>query len=112
MKGIQYGDTVDVRIKARPCSDAPGTLTVRVWNGESEIPVAAYTFDVAGDEAEYRYVFKNQLYLPDCSVTVTFRDAEITDSDVTLLFERTARRYYGETDPAPAVGGVSFDLMY
>ena len=44
--------------------------------------------------------------------TVTFRNVEITDSDVTLLFERSARRFYGETSPAPAEGGVSFDLMY
>lgn len=112
MSGIQYGDTVDVRIKARPCSSGSGTLTVRVWNGDCEIPAAAYSFEVTGEETEYRYVLKNQLYLPDCSVTVTFRNAEITDSDVTLLFERSARRFYGETSPAPAEGGVSFDLMY
>ena len=88
------------------------TLTVRVWNGDCEIPAASYSFEVTGEETEYRYVLKNQLYLPDCSVTVTFRNAEITDSDVTLLFERSARRFYGETSPAPAEGGVSFDLMY
>ena len=111
MTGINCGDTVDVRVKARSLGGA-GTLTFRVWNGDCEIPAAAYTFEVTGEEAEYRYVFKNQLYLPDCSVTVTFRDAEITDSDVTLLYERTARKYYGETSPAPATGGVSFDLMY
>ena len=112
MKGIQYGDTVDVRIKARPGSSGAGRLTVQVWNGDSEIPVVTYSFDVTGEEAEYRYVLKNQLYLPDCSVTVSFRDVEITDSDVTLLFERAAKRFYGETAPAPSAGGVSFDLMY
>lgn len=111
MPGIQYGDTVDLRVKARPCGEA-GALTVQVWNGDNEIPAATCTFEVTGEETEYRYTFKNQLYLTDCSVTVTFRDAAITDSDVTLLYERTARKYYGETDPAPAVGGVSFDIMY
>ena len=111
MQGLQYGDTVDVRITARPLGEK-GTLTVQVWHEGSEDAALSYTFEVTGDEAEYRYTFKNQLYLKDCSVTVTFRDTEITDSDVTLLYERTARKYYGETAPEAHTGGVSFDLMY
>ena len=110
MTGLNYGDTVDVRVKAKPLDEA-GTLTIRVWHEGVEDEAASYTFEVRGGEEEYRYCFKNQINLEDCSVTITYRDVEIADADVTLIYERTARRYYGETSPQAHVGGVSFDLL-
>ncbi|MBQ6021123.1 MAG: beta-galactosidase [Clostridia bacterium] len=111
VEGINYGDTVDLRLNAKPCGEEPGTITVQVWHDGYEDAVASYTFEVTGAEEEYRYTFKNQLFLTDCSITVTYRGVEITDSDVTLLYERTARKFYGETSPQAHRGGVSFDVM-
>ena len=108
--GLNYGDTVDVRVTAKP-TGGKGTVTLRFWHSGGEIEAAAYTFDVSGEATEYRCCFKNQLYLEDCSVTITYRDVEISDASVTLLYERTARTYYGETSPQAHVGGVSFDLL-
>ena len=110
IEGLNYGDAVDVRVTARPTGDA-GTVTFRFWHSGGEIEAAACTFDVSGEATEYRCCFKNQLYLEDCSVTITYRDVEISDASVTLLYERTARTYYGETSPQAHVGGVSFDLL-
>ena len=81
-------------------------------SGENEIPVAEYTFNVTGDETEYRYVFKNQVYLADCTVTVEYERVDITDLDVTMMYEMTARKYFKELDPKAHEGGVSFDLMF
>ena len=75
------------------------------------MPVVEYTFNVTGDEAEYRYVFKNQVYLQDCVMTVEYDRVDITDLDLTMIYEMTARKYFNEVDPKPHAGGVSFDLM-
>ncbi|MBQ6163444.1 MAG: hypothetical protein IJK23_03105 [Clostridia bacterium] len=111
VEGVNYGDTLDLRLNAKSSGEEPGTITVQVWHDGYEDAAAAYTFDVAGGEEEYRYTFRNQIYLTNCSITVTYRGVEITDSDVTLLYERTARKYYGETSPQAHEGGVSFDVM-
>ena len=67
---------------------------------------------VTGDAAEYRYVFKNQVYLTDCTVVVEYSRVDITDLDATLIYEMTARKYFGELSPKAHEGGVSFDIMF
>lgn len=109
--GFNYGDTAELRITAAPTGKR-GTITVKVLHEGYEMPVAAYRFTVTGDAAEYRYVFKNQVYLTDCTVVVEYNKVDIVDLDATLIYEMTARKYFGQTSPKAHEGGVSFDIMY
>ncbi len=109
--GFNYGDTAELRIKAAPTGKR-GTITVKIMHEGYEMPVATYKFTVTGDAAEYRYVFKNQVYLADCTVVVEYSRVDITDLDATLIYEMTARKYFGELSPKAHEGGVSFDIMY
>ena len=108
--GLNYGDTAELRITAAPTGKR-GNITVRIMHDGCEMPVAAYTFAVEGEAAEYRYVFKNQVYLKDCTVVVEYDKVDITGLDATLMYEMTARKYFGETSPKAHEGGVSFDIM-
>ena len=109
--GFNYGDIAELRITAAP-TGSKGKITVRIMHEGYEMPVASYTFTVEGDAAEYRYVFKNQVYLSDCTVVVEYKNVDITDLDATLMYEMTARKYFGELSPKAHEGGVSFDIMY
>ena len=51
------------------------------------------------------------MYLADCTVIVEYERVDISDLDATMMYEMTARKYYGELSPEPHKGGVSFDLM-
>lgn len=104
--GINHGDSVDIRINAKK---AGGKVTVRVFNGKYEISELAYTFKIE-DAAEYRYEFKNQLYIEDCDIVIEYSGVDAT-VDAVFMYEMCARRYYGETMPAAHEGGVSFDLI-
>lgn len=110
--GFNYNDTAELRITAKPTGKRTGHIAVKVSHEGFDIPVAEYTFNVTGDETEYRYVFKNQVYLADCTVTVEYERVDITDLDVTMMYEMTARKYFKELDPKAHEGGVSFDLMF
>lgn len=112
LSGFNYNDTAELRIMAKPTGKRTGHITVKVSHEGYDIPVAEYTFNVTGEETEYRYVFKNQIYLEECTVTVEFERVEITDLDATMIYEMTARKYFGELAPKAHAGGVSFDLMY
>jgi hypothetical protein len=109
--GFNYNDIAELRITAKP-TGRKGKMTVKVIHEGYEMPVAEYTFTVTGEETEYRYVFKNQVYLEDCTVTVEYEKVEITNLDATMMYEMTARKYYNELSPKAHEGGVSFDLMY
>ena len=112
LKGFNYNDTAELRITAKPTSSTrSGYITVKVSHEGYDIPVAEYKFRVNGDEREYRYVFKNQVYLADCTVTVEYERVDITDLDVTMMYEMTARKYFSEINPKAHEGGVSFDLL-
>ena len=111
LAGFNYNDTAELRFTAAPTGKR-GTITVKVLHEGYEMPVAEYTFTVTGEETEYRYVFKNQVYLEDCTVVVEYNRVNITDCDATLMYEMTARKYFGELSPKAHEGGVSFDLMY
>ena len=110
VEGFNYNDTAELRITAKP-TGKKGKITVKITHGGCEMPVAEYTFDVTGEETEYRYVFKNQVYLSDCTVTVEYNKVDITDFCATLIYEMTARKYFGETSPKAHEGGVSFDII-
>lgn len=105
--GINHGDTVDIRINL---DSAGGKLTFRVYNGKYEMEELNVTMKVK-EAGEYRFEFKNQLYLEDCSITVEYENVGNITIDAVLMYELTARRYYGELYPASHEGGVSFDLL-
>ncbi len=111
LTGFNYNDIAELRFTAAPTGKR-GTITVKILHEGYEMPVAEYTFTVTGEETEYRYVFKNQVYLEDCTVVVEYNRVDIKDCDVTLMYEMTARKYFGELSPKAHEGGVSFDLMY
>ena len=111
VEGFNYGDTAELRIFAKPTGKRTGHITIKISHEGYEVPVVEYTFNVTGEEAEYRYVFKNQVYLQDCVMTVEYDRVDITDLDLTMIYEMTARKYFNEVDPKPHAGGVSFDLM-
>ncbi|MBO4423051.1 MAG: beta-galactosidase [Clostridia bacterium] len=111
LSGFNYNDTAELRITAAP-TGRRGTITVRVIHDGYEMPVAAHTFTVTGEAAEYRYVFKNQVFLEDCTIVVEYSKVDMTDIDVVMMYEMTARKYYGETSPKAHEGGVSFDIIY
>ena len=111
LSGFNYNDIAELRITAKP-TGRKGKITVKILHEGYEMPVAEYTFTVTGEETEYRYVFKNQVYLEDCTVVVEYEKVDITNLDATMMYEMTARKYYGETNPKAHEGGVSFDLMY
>ena len=111
LTGFNYGDIAELRITAKPTGKR-GTVTVRIMHDGYEMPVVSHTFTVTGEETEYRYVFKNQVYLSDCTVVVEYNKVDITDLDATLMYEMTARKYFGETSPKAHEGGISFDIMY
>ena len=110
LTGFNYNDIAELRITAKP-TGRKGKMTVKFIHEGYEMPVAEYTFTVTGEETEYRYVFKNQVYLEDCTVTVEYEKVEITNLDATMMYEMTARKYYNELSPKAHEGGVSFDLM-
>ena len=108
---LNYNDTVDIRLTAKP-TVARGSITVKVYQGEYEVPCVEYTFKVTGEQTEYRYVLKDQTYLENCRVEIEYERVDITDGSVTFLFELTARKYFGDLNPRAHTGGVSFDLLY
>lgn len=110
VEGFNYGDIAELRITAKPTGKR-GKITVKIIHEGCELSIAEYTFTVEGEAKEYRYVFKNQVYLADCTVIVEYERVDISDLDATMMYEMTARKYYGELSPEPHKGGVSFDLM-
>ena len=109
--GFNYGDIAEIRITAKPTGKR-GTITVKIMHEGYEMPVVSHTFTVTGEQTEYRYVFKNQVYLSDCTAVIEYNKVDITDGSATLMYEMTARKYFGETSPKAHEGGVSFDIMY
>ena len=111
LTGFNYNDIAELRFTAAPTGKR-GTITVKITHEGYEMPVAEYTFTVTGEETEYRYTFKNQVFLEDCTAVVEYNRVNITDCDATLMYEMTARKYFNELNPKAHEGGVSFDLMY
>lgn len=108
--GINYNDTVDVRVWCKPTA-AKGKLTFRVYQNGYEITPLTVSYTVK-TEGEYRYCFVNQVYFADCTVVIEYEDVEATDIDVTFMYEHDARKYYSEMNPIAHKGGVSFDVLY
>ncbi len=111
INNLNYNDEVEIRLNAKPVRER-GVITVKVYQGEYETPCVQYSFRVTGEETEYRYVLKDQTYLENCRIEIEYERVNVSDGTVTLMYECAARKYYGELDPRPHKGGVSFDLMY
>ncbi|MBQ1847341.1 MAG: beta-galactosidase, partial [Clostridia bacterium] len=111
INNLNYNDEVEIRLSAKPVRER-GVITVKVYQGEYETPCVQYSFRVTGEETEYRYVLKDQTYLENCRIEIEYERVNVSDGTVTLMYECAARKYYGELDPRPHKGGVSFDLMY
>lgn len=108
---LNYNDTVDIRLTAKP-SNERGKITVKVYQDKYDVPCVEYSFRVTGGETEYRYVLKDQTYLENCRIEIEYERVNITDGSVTLMYELTARKYFGDLSPRAHEGGVSFDLLY
>ena len=111
INNLNYNDEVEIRLNAKPVRER-GVITVKVYQGEYETPCVQYSFRVTCEETEYRYVLKDQTYLENCRIEIEYERVNVSDGTVTLMYECAARKYYGELDPRPHKGGVSFDLMY
>ena len=109
-KGIRCGDAADVRVNVNPTGNGSKVVFKAYQNGIL-LNYATVTFE-ADRAGEYRYYFSNQLNLENVEIIASVENAEITSSEATFIYERTARDFYQEHEAEPFKGGVNFDLIY
>ncbi len=116
VKNFQYGDQAEITFAAQYTGKGNATAKVSVYHNGCLLKNANTTFQLTGNQAAYRYVFRNQLPVDELKFVITFeadqsRSLSVSDFQGTTQRVQVARKYFGITDTGEHTGGVSYDIL-